>query len=300
MSDTPPIAEARAAPAAVRPFYWSVRRELWENRGAYMAPLIAAVVVLAGILIATVHPPHFEQHGPGRQMSVAELRTLPYAIAAAAISVAGAIAAVFYCLGALHNERRDRSVLFWKSLPVSDVVAVASKAFVAAVVLPLWVFCAIVVTHLVMLVLHLAGLAAHGEDAGALLTQIPLLKLWLVLGWGVVTFTLWWAPIWGWLFMVSAWARRTPILWAVLPPIVLSVFERLAFGTSYVSDTLNDRLSLPHSAFSITPRHGFHMVDLPDPDPIGLLATPGLWIGFVIGAALIVVAVRLRRRAEPI
>ena len=304
MSDAPPAARDHAAAASrsVRPFYWSVRRELWENRAIYVGPLIGAAVVLAGILIAAVHPPHFEQRGSSGHMTQAELRTLPYAIAMVLLMVIGAVVGVFYSLGALHNERRDRSILFWKSLPVSDVTAVASKAFVAAVVLPACVVATVLVTHLVMLVLHLASLAMHGEDAGLLLTQVPLLRLWLALAWGAIAFTLWWAPIWGWLFLISAWAKRMTFLWAVLPPIALSVFERLAFGTSYVSKIVNGRLAGWSQVAFMGQGRGVPLTgdNLPTPDPVGFVTTPGLWIGLLIGAALFYAAVRLRRSADPI
>ena len=291
---------ASATTRSTRPFYWSVRRELWENRAIYLAPLIAAAVVLAGIVFATVHPPQFHQTGSGRHMSDAELRTLPYIIAAVAIMLIGVVVGIFYSLGALHNERRDRSILFWKSLPVSDRVAVASKAMIPFVVLPVCAFATMLVTHLLMLALHAASLAAHGQDPGLLLAQVPILKLWLVTGWGLVAFTLWWAPVWGWLFLISAWARRITFVWAIAPPIALAVFERLALGTDYVGKLLQYRLGGSSEVAFAVHAKGSPLINLPDPDPLGFLATPGLWIGLVIGAAFFAAAIWLRRRSEPI
>jgi ABC-2 type transport system permease protein len=284
----------------VRPFLWSVRRELWENRAIYLGPVIAAVVVVAGIMIAAIHPPQFHQMGPGHRLSQAELRTLPYDIAALLIMVIGMIIGVFYSLGALHNERRDRSVLFWKSLPVSDRIAVGAKALIPFAVLPVCVFVTIVVTHVLMLALHLISLAVHGEDPGVLLTQVPLLNLWLVLAWGLFTTALWWAPIYGWLFVVSAWARRMTFLWAVAPPIALSVFERLAFGTTYVGDLLGKRVTVPSEvAFQVHGRAS-PILNLPMPDPVSFFTSPGLWVGLLVGAAFFAAAIWLRRRADPI
>src|SRR5438132_12593891 len=111
---------APAAMSATRPMYWSVRRELWENRSIYIAPLAVAAVTLFGFLIATI----------GRALSTtdpAERRALleePYTFAALLIMGTTFVVAVFYCLDALHGERRDRSILFWKSLPVSDLTTV--------------------------------------------------------------------------------------------------------------------------------------------------------------------------------
>jgi ABC-2 type transport system permease protein len=288
------------APGAVRPFFWSVRRELWENRAIYLGPAIAAAVVVAGIVIAAINPPHFQQHGTGHQLTQAELRTLPYDIAALLIMAIGVIIGVFYSLGALHNERRDRSVLFWKSLPVSDRIAVGAKALIPFVVLPACVFVTIVVTHVLMLALHLISLAVHGEAPGVLLTQVPLLNLWLVLAWGLFTTALWWAPVYGWLFMVSAWARRMTFLWAVAPPIALSVFERLAFGTTYIGDLLGKRVSVPSEAAFAVHGRGSPILNLPMPDPVSFFSNPGLWAGLLVGAGFFAAAIWLRRRADPI
>ncbi len=304
-------ADATAAASSVRPFYWSVRRELWENAAVWRGPLIAAAVMIFGMLVGAVsHPQVFVSTGGadlqlrthnGMPLEPLFVRMLPYAIATVGIMFTGGVIGMFYCLGALNGERRDRSILFWKSLPVSDLTTVLAKAVIPLVVLPVCVTITIIVTHLIMLALHAAGLAAHGEDAGALLGQLPLLKLWLVATWGAVAYTLWWAPIWGWLLMVSAWAKRMPILWAILPPFAVPIFERIAFNTSYSSKILSDRFGgASNVAFRVVHPHANAMIDLPNPDPIGFLTTPGLWIGLLIGAAFLAAAVWLRRRADPI
>ena len=58
---------------------------------------------------------------------------------------------VFYCLDALHGERRDRSILFWKSLPVSDLTTVLAKASVPCRVLPPRAFALALATQLMLL-----------------------------------------------------------------------------------------------------------------------------------------------------
>jgi ABC-2 type transport system permease protein len=292
---------AAGAPARpTRPLYWSVRRELWDNPSIWRAPLIAAAVVLAGIVIAAVHPPQIHTSGSGAHMSQADLRTLPYAIAAVAIGVISAIVSVFYCLGSLHNERRDRSILFWKSLPVSDLTTVVAKAIIPMAVLPVCVLATVLATHVLMMALNIATVAAHGQDIGLLLSQVPLLRLWLTAAWGLFAFALWWAPIYGWLFVISAWARRMTFLWAVAPPIALVAFERLAFETHYIGDLLSYRLNGSWTAaFEVVHPHPGTM-GLSNPDPVRFFTTPGLWVGLVIAIALLALAIRLRRRADPI
>jgi ABC-2 type transport system permease protein len=73
----------------------------------------------------------------------------------------------FYCLGALHDERRDRSLLFWKSLPVSDYTTVMSKLLLAVVVAPLITMGIAIVLGLVMLVAACVMLLTHGTNCSA-------------------------------------------------------------------------------------------------------------------------------------
>ena len=162
---------SQAAPSATltaaRPLYWSVRRELWENRSIYIAPLAVAAVMLLGFLIASI----------GRAMSLADpsqrvaVLAEPTDFAALLIMGTTFVVGIFYCLDALHGERRDRSILFWKSLPVSDLTTVLSKATIPLVVLPLLTFAIIVATQLIMLLLGSAVMRGSGLSAATLWTQ---------------------------------------------------------------------------------------------------------------------------------
>ena len=294
------ISSTAAASSWTRTLYWSVRRELWENRSIYLAPAITAAVVVFAILVGTIWPPRIIRAGSGHAIPAATLHTLPYGIAAAAIMLIGIVVGVFYCLGALQGERRDRSILFWKSLPVSDLVTVLSKAIIPFAVLPVCIFATVVATHLVMLVLHSAMLLAHGQNPALLLSEVPVLRLWGVLAYGLVTFALWWAPIYGWLMLVSAWARRMTFLWAVAPPIGLCIFEKLAFDSTHVAGILGHRLGGSAAEAFRASAKGSPDFDLPDIDPLKFLAGPGLWIGLLVGAGFFAAAIWLRRRSEPI
>src|SRR6266404_9559956 len=113
---------APAVMSATGPFYWSVRRELWENRSIYIAPLIVAAVQVIGLAISTIGMAERRRAvlllDPTQQRAAIEM---PYDIAAIMMIFTVFIVGVFYCLDALHGERRDRTILFWKSLPVSDL-----------------------------------------------------------------------------------------------------------------------------------------------------------------------------------
>lgn len=289
-----------AALPATRPLYWSVRRELWENRSIYIAPLIAAGVVLFGFSLSAIHLPQHRLDAlaldPARQ---AVAISLPYDFAAMAIILTSLIVGAFYCLGALHNERRDRSILFWKSLPVSDLTTVLSKASIPLVVLPLIVFAVVLATQLIMLTLSTVILLANGMDAATTWTRLPLFQMWWVLLYGLAVLALWYAPIWGWLLLVSGWARRAPFLWAVLPPLALCVVEKIAFDTGNFASVLSYRLGGFADAFTVRAHGKVPLEPLPQIDAARFLSTPGLWAGLAVAAAFLAAAVWQRRYREP-
>jgi len=281
--------------SATRPLYWSIRRELWENRSIYIAPLVVAGLVLFGFLIATIGRA-VATVDPARKTAVLGESN---SFAAGVIMAIAFIVGVFYCLDALHGERRDRSILFWKSLPVSDLTTVLSKASIPLVVLPLLTFAIIVVTQVIMAALSTLVLLGSGLSAATPWTKMSLFQMPLVLFYHLLTVhVLWHAPIYGWLLLVSAWARRATFLWAVLPLLAIGIVEKIAFNTSHFVAMLGYRLTGPE-AFHFTPgsvpNHPLMTVD-----PGKFLSTPGLWIGLAFAAAFLAGAVRLRRYREPI
>ena len=124
-----PQETAPAAISASQRLYWAVRRELWESSSIYIAPLAAAGVALFGFSLTLIHLPSRMRAASG--LNAAKLRDTiaqPYDAAAALLMGTFILVAMFYCVETLQRERRDRSILFWKSLPVSDVTTVLTKA----------------------------------------------------------------------------------------------------------------------------------------------------------------------------
>jgi ABC-2 type transport system permease protein len=280
--------------SATQALLWSVRRELWENRSIYLAPLAVAVVMLFGFLIATM----------GRAMSMDPARRAaalaePNDFAALVIMGTAFIVGIFYSLEALHGERRDRSILFWKSLPVSDLTTVLSKASIPLVVLPLLSFALTVATQWIMLLLSTAVLLGSGLSIAPLWSHMPLFQMWLMLLYHLVAVhVLWYAPIYGWLLLVSGWARRAAFLWAALPWLALGIVEKLAFNTSHFAAWVGYRVSGDAAGGSFT-GDSVSMDPLMHLTPGKFLITPGLWIGLAVFAACIAAAVRLRRYQGP-
>jgi ABC-2 type transport system permease protein len=285
---------------AVRRLSWAVRRELWENRSVYLAPLGVAAVFLAGFFIGLFRLPGSIRAasalGPMQQQEAVQQ---PYVVAALALMAIGLLVAVVYCLDALYGERRDRSILFWKSLPVSDLTTVLSKASIPLLVLPLVTLAATVGTHAVMLLASSAVLAASGTSAETLWRHVPFFDVSVATFAHVVAFHgLWYAPLYGWLLLVSAWAKRVPFLWATLPVVAIGVVEKIAFDTSYVAATLRDRLT---GGAQLSGSAGPMTLEMMAPEALGRLVTsPGLWAGFALTAVFLFAAVRLRRSRGPV
>ncbi len=294
--------EPAAARSATRRLAWSIRRELWENRVIVAAPVAAAAIVLLGFLLRIPALPRDMRASLALDPSERAIDLAkPFGVAALAVIVTATLVGLVYCLGALHNERRDRSILFWKSLPVSDRITVLGKVMVPLVVLPLVTAGTVVALHLVLLLLGSAILLADGVTAAPLWTTLPLAHLDLVLLYGVATLAVWYAPLYAWLLLVSGWARRVAFLWAVLPPLALYLVEKIAFRSSHVAHALGRRLGgSVFAAYSpARPGQGFAS-QCPRPDIAGFLATDGLWTGLASAAVLLAATVWLRRHRGPI
>src|SRR5439155_79444 len=223
-----------------RAMYWSVRRELWESRSIYIAPLALTAVMVFGFFIAAIAA--LSANGVKLDQHTDKLAQ-PFNFVAVLMMATTFIVAIFYCLDALHGERRDRSVLFWKSMPVSDVTTVLSKASIPLVVLPLITFVLTIAVQLVMLLLGSAVALITGHSAAALWTKLPWFQMSGMLLYHLLSVhSLYYAPIFGWLLLASAWAKRAPILWAVLPLFAIGIVEKIVFNTSYLGAMLASRI----------------------------------------------------------
>jgi ABC-2 type transport system permease protein len=318
---------------------WLLRREFWEHKGAFFwAPAVTAALMLLAIIgaivygIATGHVTGVVIGGrhAGNIMEIAaamprEVRAQMAAVAARHyLAVAVPLFAVlpvvvfFYCLGALHDDRRDRSILFWKSLPVSDRMTVLSKVITAVCVAPLITIALGTATALIAILFGAAATAYNGVNLfGALFTSANLYLAPLYLLGLLPVYILWALPTVGWLLMVSSWARSKVFLWAVgIPLIVLVLLKWFNFMIARFSDTLIDT----HAFMVDVMLRGLGGLipgvwlpfSLDDPGQLGSLAhgldltalftqswlslaNPGVWGGAVAGVVMIAAAIQLRR-----
>jgi ABC-2 type transport system permease protein len=278
---------------ARRSFYWSIRRELWEYRSIYIAPLAVASVSLFGFLVATIGRALASAKPEQRFTVLAE----PYKFAVALPMLAAMLIGAYYCLDTFPSERRDRSIFFWKSLPVSDLTTVLAKATVMFVILPLIVCSLMVILEVAMVSLSSLVVSASGLNLTTFWTKVAPFQFLLLMLYHMITIhLLWHAPFYGWMMLVSSWARRAAILWAALPPLAIGLFEMIAFHTTHFGHFMMYRLS-----------GGPEAVPMGDPfDPMThltpgrFLTSPGLWLGLLFTTLCLAGAVRLRRYRGPI
>jgi ABC-2 type transport system permease protein len=277
-----------------RPFLTLVRRELWEHGSLVWAPLAMAltiiVVSLVSVMVKTSVDIDLGEDRPLPELfGDAEKQRGIFSLVMAGLVLpqllVGFVVVFFYLLDGLFTERRDRSILFWKSLPVSDAKTVLSKLFVALVAVPLWSWALSLVVGLVVfgvLATQVSGTPAAGLGTwhgGTWLTvQAAMLGKMAIAA-------LWYLPVAGWLLLASVLAKRAPFLWATLPFLVLSLAERIALGSNVVGAMVAQRLFGFREEVSL-------MSEFP------LLASPALWIGVAVGAALVYAAIRVRRRSD--
>lgn len=290
------VAAQSAATSLTRSFYWSLRREIWENRSIYIVPLVSAIFYLAAFVGNTILL-RVRIHGAWPLDPTKHFST-PFEMAAGLIMGSAFLVGIFYSLDALYSERRDRSILFWKSMPVSDLTTVLAKVTVPIAILPLLSFAITIVTQALMLLLSSVVLLGSGLGLSTVWSHASLFQFSGTLLYHILTVHgLWYAPMYGWLLFVSAWAPRAPFIWAFLPPFLVGGVEYAVFNSKHFFNLLLNRLSGPEAPAAPGSSMMQVMTSL---TPWRFFSEPGLWIGLAIAAGFIAAAVRLRRSRVPI
>jgi ABC-2 type transport system permease protein len=221
-------------------FYTLIRREFWEHRSLWMAPLAVTGLLLLGALF-THGAMQIDPNDTGEWLDP-QIRTLVFSLAQWGLTIPHYLVMLlvlnFYLLDCLYAERKDRSILFWKSLPVSDGVTVASKMFVGCIVVPLGTYALALVTDLLFTAIwDLRAVLAHSPGL-VLWDTTAFLKTQALMFLGLVISILWYAPFLGVFVLASAWVRRNVLMWVTVVPLLVIIFERVAFGTHRISDFL--------------------------------------------------------------
>jgi ABC-2 type transport system permease protein len=215
-----------------------VHREYWENKGAFRTtPLVIGGLYIVFLLMSIFTTAHFDNELYTFREAVRLLAEQPEEFRATHgyevmlgsslfFTIVLAFVVFFYLLGALYDDRKDRSILFWKSLPASDTLTIASKLLAAMVLAPLIFWAVFVLTQIVMAVIASIMVLSVGENPWTLfLSVLNPLQAWSILLVSYLAASIWFLPIYGWLLLVSAFAPRIPLLFAVLPPVVFAILQ---------------------------------------------------------------------------
>lgn len=320
-------------------FKWLLKREFWENRGGFLwAPVITGAIFLTmnllGLGIASIffqkarNEPGFEFETGANTAEHAQAMgfagDISLLIGAGLALLVLAFVVFFYALGSLYDDRRDRSVLFWKSMPVSDTQTVVSKAVWALLLAPAIAVAVGLAIGLVLWLLSVLAAAINGiPSAGAMITHSNPLR---VIGNILVilpVYALWALPAVGWLMFCSAWARKFPFLWAVLLPMLTCVMVSLVAAITGAASGVNFPYGelwyvlvyrglmsvIPGTWYALPAVHDqVQAVQVDTPDDLAKLVdltqgwnaflTLDLWIGVVVGVAFMAAAIYLRRWRE--
>ncbi|MYM37991.1 hypothetical protein [Duganella qianjiadongensis] len=312
---------------------WLIKREMWEHKGMLLwTPVVVAslVAILAITSIFLGKNASFAEaqqafsigtitiEGKAR-MAMVDAIAHSYIMAAAPVLALLSLLVFFYCLGALHDERRDRSLLFWKSLPVSDAATVASKAILALAIAPLITMAVALVLALVILMAGSVLLLIHGTNLfGGLLLNPNLYLSPLRLLSLLPVYIIWALPTVGWLLMVSSMARSKVFLWAVGTPVIASLLLmwadrilQLGLDGGWFTSHITNRILLgvvPGSWMGFEMDNVMQHVRTEHLAPFEsiyyaswhTLTSPSAWIGAAAGLAMLAIAVRMRQRREEV
>jgi len=305
-----------------------VHREYWENKGAFRTtPLIIGGIYIVFLLMSIFTTAHFDNELYTFREAVRLLAEQPAEFRAAHaqevmlgtslfFTLVLAFVVFFYLLGALYDDRKDRSILFWKSLPASDLLTIASKLLAAMVLAPLIFWAVFVVTQIVMAVIASLMVLSVGENPWTLfLSVVNPIEAWLILLVSYLAASIWFLPIYGWLLLVSAFAPRIPLLFAVLPPVAFAILQIwIDFLRTFTLDSslfglIGEWVANSPAILTVQVRDGRGMLALGAPltDDFDHAVTLGnildrlfsaqMLVGLVVAAVLLAGALWLRRRA---
>ncbi|HET7922164.1 MAG TPA: hypothetical protein VFM15_05360 [Gammaproteobacteria bacterium] len=305
--------------AAIKPYVALGKRELWEHRAFWIVPLvIVAIGTLltmwgGGMLIYAYYNGYLENAEYAVQMGGINVAYLKITIIGGAVPFNIALVALvsFYLIDTLNADRRDRSILFWRSLPTSDTATVLSKLFTAMFTAPAIVLALFIGFEIIAAIILAIANAAIGVNPFVLFHPWVALVTFTTLAWAFVAQSLWLLPFYGWYLLCSAWAKRNAWSWVILVPVAIIVLEAIMFQTDHFGALIgghiaglmdlmvgNDGFTLHSMGDSTMPKAVGHLMSF---GSVGrFMLKPEMWIGVAIGAAFTAGAIWLRRNRNEI
>jgi ABC-2 type transport system permease protein len=215
-----------------------IQREYWENKGSIRTtPIVIGCIYIAFLLMSIFTTAHIDSDLYTFKEAVRLMAEQPEEFrgrimyhgmlgSSVFFTVVMSFVIFFYLLGSLYDDRKDRSILFWKSLPASDTLTIASKLLTAMVLIPLSFLLVMIVTHILMaLIGSLMVLSVDGNPWSLFISVVNPFKAWAMIGVSWFAQSIWALPLYGWLLLVSSFAPRVPLLFATLPPLILAILQ---------------------------------------------------------------------------
>ncbi|MBT8090830.1 MAG: hypothetical protein KJO01_11545 [Gammaproteobacteria bacterium] len=292
-----------------------IKREFWEHRSIYVTPLAIASIVTLGTLAMLMFAGGFAKEldiaifgatniagDTERQAALTGF----FVGTSGVFLLAATVLTVFYSLDCLYTERKDKSILFWRSMPVTDAEAVISKLATAIVIIPTVTVVVIIATHLVNLAVTSIWFSVKGADAGHLIWgSVPLLDNWLAALIVTLASAIWMSPFVGWLLFVSAFTKRSPFLMAFMPLVLIPILEFIFLRSSFFADAVFSRKGMiplfrGMDIEAFFDKETLHLSE----EAVSLLAfldvgrfltSPSMWGGVVVCAVFVTAAIYVRR-----
>ncbi|MFK7888222.1 MAG: hypothetical protein AB8G16_15280 [Gammaproteobacteria bacterium] len=291
-----------------------IRRELWEHRALYIVPLVFMGIILLSVLVGLIRGTAYV----GEEHIAQQVQQMSPVMAGKAMSVMsfglwGLFATIstfvvfFYAIDALYGDRKDRSVLFWKSMPITDTQTVLSKLLVALVVVPGIVIAAVLMTSFALLIVLSIAVALSGNNPFPLLWgDLPLFRLLASMLSIEIVHALWFLPFVAWLLFASSASKRSPFLIAILVPVGIVFAEKLAFNTRYFFSTIANYVERFYTAVfggfeEMRVSGGSDILEVtgeivPASAALEVLTDPVLFAGLAVGAVLVALTIRMRHQ----
>jgi len=292
-----------------------VRREIWEHRSIYVTPMVIAIIVTLGVFAMLIFASGFAAELDAVIFGATNIAGETERKAALTgfflgtswvFLVALAVLTVFYCLDSLYAERKDKSILFWRSMPVTDAETVISKLITALLVIPVAAIIGIIATHLVNLVVTSVWVSMKGGDASLLIWgSVSLLDNWLAAVIVILATGIWMSPFIGWFLFVSAYTKRSPLLMAFMPLVLIALLEKIILRTHIFAQyvlgrademplirTENVERFFDEEQWRIAEGATSLLVHL---DIVQFLTSPATWAGIIVCGLLSTAAIYVRR-----
>ena len=292
-----------------------IRREIWEHRSIYVTPMAIAIIVTLGVFAMLIFASGFAAEldavifGATNIAGEAERKaalTGFFLGTSWVFLIALAVLTVFYCLDSLYAERKDKSILFWRSMPVTDAETVISKLITALLVIPVAAIIGIIATHFVNLVVTSVWVSMKGGDASLLIWgSVSLLDNWLAAVIVILATGIWMSPFIGWFLFVSAYTKRSPLLMAFMPLVLIALLEKIILRTHIFAEYVLGRadeipLIRTENVERFFDEEQWRIAEgathlLAHLDIVQFLTSPATWAGIIVCGLLSTAAIYVRR-----